>query len=485
MTKPGELNLLFITSDQQRVDSLPCYGLDFVQAPNLERLAREGIVFDRCYTPSPVCVAARAALLTGQWPATTGILGNETHLDPSVPTWPGRLTAAGYLTAAIGKMHFFPWDDRRGFRERISAEDKRHVYLQDDFVKFLHLHGLERAHPTTNPGYFESLGAPVTPLAKRFHVDAFVGDQAADWLQRHGNVPFAAWVSFPGPHDPYDPPEDMADMYREAPIPAPIGSRAELSTKPRAQQNANHASLDNPMFQIDPTEATPAQIRRWRAHYYANISLIDEGIGKIIGALEQTGALDRTLIIFTSDHGDALGDHGLTYKSFFYESMAHVPLIARGPGVAAGQRCRALVSLLDLVPVLYQTCGVIPPASLEGQDLSPLLSNPSGRVRDVVFSEIQGRVMVRDERFKYVHYVNGESELYDLETDPTEERNLATDPAHASEINRLRGLLVEHTLRGYRFRSLPNIRPPEPERAQIEAEFRKRRRSPTLGRSDQ
>lgn len=469
----SDLNVVLITSDQQRWDSLPCYGLDFMRSPNLDRLAREGIVFEQCYTPSPVCVPARACLLSGQWASTTGVLGNNHGLDTDTPTWPKLLSEAGYLTAAIGKMHFYPWDARNGFQERISAEDKRHTYLPDDFVKFLRVHGLERVHPTTNPGYFESLGAPVTPLPKKFHVDAYVGDQAAEWFRRRSDdEPFAVWVSFPGPHDPYDPPEEMAGLYYDAPIPEPIGSRAELARKPRAQQRAGHESLKNSMFRIDPTQATPEQHRRWRAHYYANITLLDEGIGKILDALEETGQLDRTLIMFTSDHGDALGDHGLPYKGFFYESMAHVPLIVRGPGIAAGRRCPALVSLIDLVPLIYRTCRVESPRTLEGEDISPLLRDPSGSVREVVFSEIMGRMMVRDARYKYAHYVDGDGELYDLENDPTEERNLANEPEYAAEVARLRALLLDHTMRTYTRRAMAVERPQEPVRVKLEEAYR-------------
>jgi arylsulfatase len=471
----GETNLLFITTDQQRWDSLPCYGLDFMRTPHLDRLAREGLVFERAYTPAPICVPARNALLSGQWPSTTGVLSNNHSLDPGTPTWPARVAEAGYQTAAIGKMHFIPWDSRQGFEERISAEDKRHTYLQDDFVKFLHNHGHERVHPTTNPGYFESLGAPVTPLPKRFHVDGFTGDHAAAWLARRGDTPFAVWVSFAGPHDPYDPPEELAEMYADAPIPAPIGSRAELAHKPRAQRRAGSEALKNPMFQIDPSQATPEQYRRWRQHYYANISLIDEGIGKILAALEATGALDRTLIIFTSDHGDALGDHGLAYKSFFYESMAHVPLIVRGPGVAAGQRCPALVSLLDLTPLFYRACGLTPPPTLEGCDLSLLLADPAGTIRDVVYSENLGQMMVRDERYKYAHYADGDCELYDLAADPTEERNLAAEAAYQGEVARLRALLLDHTLCTHQQRAKKVERPKEPARARLDAAYQRQR----------
>ncbi len=466
------MNLLFITADQQRWDSLPCYGLDFMQTPHLDRLAREGMVFERCYVPAPLCVPTRAALMCGQWPTTTGVLGNGHWLDEGkLPVWPQLLTDAGYNTAAIGKMHFFPWDARNGFQERISAEDKRHTYLPDDHSKFLKAHGYRRAHPTQNPGYFDTLNASVTPLPKRFHVDGFIGDQAAEWLASQGTEPFAAWVSFAGPHDPYDPPEEMADMYYDAPIPAPVGSREELVNKPRAQQQAGQENLKNSMYRMAPSEATPEQHRMWRAHYYANITLIDEEVGKMLAALEANGVLDETLIIYTADHGDALGDHGLPYKGFYYESMAHVPLIIRGPGVDAGTRCPALVSSLDYVPLFYSACDVEPPDTLQGRSLAPLLSDPTLPHRDIVFSENMGSQMVRDARYKYAHYATGESELYDLETDSDEIENLAESRAHADVISYMRGLLCEHNLHNHAYQSAAVSRPQEPFRVKLEEAY--------------
>ena len=476
-------NLLFITTDQQRWDSLPCYGLDFIHTPNLDRLAREGTVFERCYTAAPLCVPCRGAWMSGQWPSTTGVVGNSDWFDDS-DCWPARLGAAGYRTAAIGKMHFSPWDHMGGFQERIIAEDKRHVYLPDHHAQFLRRHGLERAHPTQNPGYFEWLAASVTPLERRFHVDGYVGERAAEWLAAHGNEPFAAWVSFPGPHDPYDPPEEMAGMYYDAPIPAPVGSAAELATKPKAQQGRNHGSANNSMYRMDPSRASPEQIRRWRAHYYANISLIDEGIGKMLQALEETGALDHTLIVFTSDHGDALGDHGLTYKGYFYEGMAHVPLIARGPAgagggeaprVTAGARCAGLVSSLDLVPVFYQACEAEPPQGLQGHSVLPMLTDVGATVRDRVFSENVGRTMVFDGRWKYAHYESGEGELYDLERDPDEVENLSGQAEVAEVESQFRARLVEHALANARCRALAQRRPQHPLRVRLEEEYQEQR----------
>ncbi len=438
-------NLLFITTDQQRWDSLPCYGLDFMQTPNLDHLAAEGMVFDSCIVPSPVCVPCRAAMLSGQYPASTGVLGNGHWLPPDVPTWPSLISQTGRNTAAIGKMHFNPWDSLEGFDQRITAEDKRHTYLPDHHVQFLAAHGMERQHPTTLPGYYENLGASVSPRERRFHVDGFVGDRAAEWISEKGSEPFAAWVSFPGPHDPYDPPEDMAEMYADAPIPHPIGSPEELVNKPAAQRSRGAGSLGNSMFRLDLSLATTENYLKWRKHYYANISLIDEGIGKMLAALESTGTLDDTLIIFTSDHGDALGDHGMPFKGFFYDCMSRVPLIVKGPGISAA-RSSSLVSTLDLVPLFYNSCEAAAPATLQGEDIRPLFADPTATIREHAFCEIEGRMMVRSATHKYAHYSDGSSELYDLTTDPDEITNLADNPDYARIESDLKTKLVEHSL---------------------------------------
>ena len=209
----------------------------------------------------------------------------------------------------------------------------------------------------------------------------------------------------------------------------------------------------------------------WRAHYYANITLIDEEVGKMLAALEANGALDETLIIYTADHGDALGDHGLPYKGFYYESMAHVPLIVRGPGVAGGTRCESLVSSLDYVPLFYSACDVEPPDTLQGKSLAPLLAEPTLPHRDIVFSENMGSQMVRDARYKYAHYATGESELYDLETDSDEIENLAGNRAHAGVISHLRGLLCEHNLQNHAVKSDAVTRPQEPFRVKLEEAY--------------
>ena len=389
-------------------------------------------------------------MMSGQWPATLGVLDNSQWfpagtggLEGRCPVWPEAVTGAGYRTAGIGKMHFTPWDARLGFVERITAEDKRQYFWPDDYEKFLRANGIAKHHPTGLPGYFETLQASVfrTPSASTWTPTSGIRRR---WIARYG-----------GAGQPRSP--------RGSPSRGPMirttlrrdGFHVRRGPHPRAHPGPRRGGraaaqggrcVQSPLYQLDLSQATAEHYRRWRAHYYANITLIDEGIGKILGALEETGALERTLIVFTSDHGDALGDHGLAYKSAFYESIAHVPLLVRGPGVTPGGRCPALISTLDLVPLFYRTCGLEPPPVVQGIDPTPLLRDPSAPGRSHVYSELQGRAMVRDERFKYVHYRDGECELYDLPADPTEERNLAPDPAYTGELARLRGLLVEHAM---------------------------------------
>ncbi|MEE2753278.1 MAG: sulfatase-like hydrolase/transferase [Candidatus Latescibacterota bacterium] len=466
-------NLLFITTDQQRWDSLPCYGLDFMHTPNLDRLAREGMVFENCIVPSPVCVPCRASILSGQYPATTGVLGNGDWLPDNVPTWPALISKSGRKTAAIGKMHFNPWDSLQGFDERIIAEDKRHIYLPDHHVQFLAAHGLDRPHPTTLPGYYENIGASVMPRDRRFHVDGYVGDQAADWLTNNGSEPFAAWVSFPGPHDPYDPPEDMVRMYSDAPIPEPVGSPEELTQKPPAQRSRGAGSLNNSMFRLDMSKASTEHYIKWRQHYYANISLIDEGIGKMIRALENAGILDDTLIIFTSDHGDALGDHGMPFKGFFYDCMSKVPLIIRGQGITQGTRSSSLVSTLDLVPLFFETSETDQPPTLQGEDIRPVFSDPAATIREYAYSEIGGRMMVRSLTHKYAHYNDGSAELYDLVKDPNEITNLVGDSVYSGLESALKAKLVEHSIACQANRSHAVSAPQYWLRLELEADYKK------------
>jgi arylsulfatase len=476
-TPPRAARVLFITADQQRSDSMSAYGLGFVRTPNLDRLAREGVVFDRAFVPAPLCQPTRAALLTGLSPTAHGVLNNHVWFSPPVRAWVPDVTAAGYRTAAIGKMHFYPWDDPHGFADRVSAEDKRHYYRRDDYTLWLESQGYERLHPPSIPGYYEGMGAMPSTLPAELHIDSYIGTQGAEWLRRNAREPFFAWVSFNSPHDPYDPPAELADLYLDAPIPAPVGSAADLESRPAVQRRAHRGTLENPLFDIDYRDLTPAAIRRIRAFYYASITHVDNQVGKCLAALEEAGVLDDTLVIYSTDHGDALGDHGLIFKNFFYESMVRVPLIARGPSVARGARCGALVDTTDIAATILTHLGRSLPPICQSRPLQPLLEDPSRPHRRAVFSYVEDRAMVRTDRWKLARYGDGDGELYDLDDDPEELRNLYGESAHAATRAELLDLLVDETLATNGLRAELNRCPPDPDRARAFEEIRQSRGS--------
>jgi arylsulfatase len=468
-------NLLFITTDQQRQDSLPCYGLEFMKTPSLDWIADNGMVFNNCYVTAPVCGPSRSAMMCGQYPSVVGTLSNDTNLPHGTPVWPEIVGREGYQTAAIGKMHFTPWDQLGGFKERIICEDKRHFYLPDDHYTFLKHNGLDRSSPVEFPEYHESLGAPYFIHEKKFHPDVFVAESAAQWLETNGDEPFAVWVSFPSPHDPYDPPAEMKDMYEECQIPEPIQGSVEANYMLEEQLAFCRDTENNSVFRIDPTKATPEQIRRWRKHYYATISLIDEGIGKMIDVLREKGVLEDTYIVFTSDHGDALGDHGLSYKYFFYESMVKVPLLVYGPGVSKGSTCDSLVSTVNLMPMFLDICQAPKPKTVQGKSLMELIETPEKPINNHVFSEFLGRSMVYDGRYKYVHYISGGEELFDVQEDPQEITNRSKDDSLFHIKSDLKSKLIEHMLECQSLLKQRTTVETHPERKRIDDEYKQMR----------
>lgn len=468
-------NILFITTDQQRKDSLPCYGLDFMHTPNIDRLADRGIVFDNCTSVSPVCQPARASFILGQYPHVHGVTDNFRWIRPNSPTIARLFNQAGWHTAAIGKMHFYPWDNPEGFQYRIIAEDKRHIFRQDDWTSFLKDNGYRREHPAMIPGYRENLGSIISPLPEELYIDSFIGDEAVKWIGQYHKKPFFGWISFNSPHDPYDPPENLAGLYKNAPIPTPIGSGEEIPLKPAYQSKNLRFYNDNPLFLIDFSEMNPGQIRRMREYYLATITLIDKQIGKIVDALKRKNLLDTTIIVFSSDHGDHLGDHGLLYKSTYYESALMVPLIISGPGVAEGQRCRSFVNWLDLHATFFSIAGIQIPDHAQGKDIGLLLEKPDEIIKTEAFSEMLGNAMIKTNKYKLVLCDDGTGELYDLEETPLEVTNHFNDPDYKKLREDLSGKILRHLLANSHVQSFGGGRHPvDPERDKEFIEIRKK-----------
>jgi arylsulfatase A-like enzyme len=459
----GIKNILFITTDQQRQDSLPCYGMHFMETPAIDRLCREGVVFDNCTSASPVCQPVRASFVIGQYPHVHGAPDNFRWIRPDSPTIARLFNQAGWHTAAIGKMHFYPWDSTEGFQHRIIAEDKRHFFRRDHWTRFLEERGYRRDHPALVPGYAKNLGAIISPVPEELHIDSFIGDEAVTWIRDYAEEPFFGWISFNSPHDPYDPPASLAELYRDAPIPEPIGSPEELAHKPSYQSTIIPFFRDNPLYLTDYSGMSPQRIRLMREHYLATITLVDRQVGKILEALESKGLTHSTLIVFSSDHGDHLGDHGLPFKSTYYEGALMVPLIIKGPGVPGERRCSSFVDWIDLHATFLSIAGIPVPDHAQGKDLTALLRDPGGMVKREAFSELLGSTMVKTPNHKLVLCDDGSGELYDMKEEPLEVNNHFDDPEFRGIHEELTGRILTHLRSHSRVRSYGGGRHPSDE----------------------
>ncbi|MEM7144368.1 MAG: sulfatase-like hydrolase/transferase [Verrucomicrobiota bacterium] len=442
-------NIVFIITDQQRYDTIAALGYDHVDTPNLDRLVREGVSFSQCHVTAPSCAPSRASLFTGYYPHTTGILKNA---DRWTRSWVERLAGeAGYHCVNIGKMHTWPFTTPCGFHERQVVENKdRYLegrYFFDEWDKALAARGLVKQQRETyreREDYREALGAFTWELPADMHSDVFVGDRASWWLRHYPRTePLFLQVGFPGPHPPYDPTPEYLERYAERDVPLDEVSAEDLEGQPEAfkrmREHNCEVDHDSVVHQLEPSE--DARLRQ-RRHYLANVTMIDDEVGKIMAALEETGYLENTVIVFTSDHGDCLTDHGHSQKWTCYEQVTRVPMLVWGAGVQQGREVNDLVSLMDIGPTVLELAGLEPEATMEAESVLGALRGDEGwRGRDCVYAE-QARdgnfgyaswmTMARTERWKLVHLLGEEDgQLFDLEGDPGEVRNLWFDEGHA------------------------------------------------------
>lgn len=414
-------NILFLMPDQLRPDFLRCYGADFIQTPNIDALAARGTRYETCISPSPICVPARASLLTGMSALANGVIDNVHWLRPDRhllgwKTWPEILAESGYATYAIGKMHFFPWDRSEGFENRVIAEDKRHIHIADDYYVALKERGFIKQHARETEGYLETQGACTNDLPPDLQIDHWVSQQAIAAIGASDpDRPFAMMVGFPGPHCPYDPSSEHLSRIDADSMPDPISATPES----QKMHDAFVALYQREWADIDYTHLPTHNIRKIRQHYAALVQAIDAEVGDIVLALKKAGRWDNTIVVFGSDHGDYLGDHGMVGKTFFHESSIRVPLIVcdnRKPEPCVNT---SPVSVLDLFPSFLHWAGCPPSAQAMGQ----LLSQSSTEQR-VITGFTRFGAMARSERWKLVRYANGNEALFDLENDPNELTNL-------------------------------------------------------------
>jgi len=426
-------NIIFIMPDQLRHSFLGCYDADFLETPNIDRLSDEGVRYTRCYTEHPVCVPARVALLTGLHGFKTGVLDNGQFLRPDAAemglhTWPEMLNEAGYYTAAIGKMHFYPWDARMGFQYRSIAEDKRWVHIRDDYFHFLRTGGYRKYHGNEHDGYFEDKGAVINRLPWEHSVDHFVGKEACAFVERYGNDgPFAMMVSFPGPHCPYDPTAQFIENLDPETMPPAVPATEDAERLRVRNVEGNR----RPWNGVNYEEFTPAQIQKVRMHYAGLVQQIDYEVGQILETLERQGLLDNTIIVFSADHGDYLGDHGMIGKGTFFESSIHIPMIVRMPGgvpsgLTASENDR-LVSLTDVTATILAAAGVYVPAYMDSRPL-PGLGLPGEAKHEALIGATQGGWWIDDGRWRLCKYSGAGPFLFDRLNDPAEQHNLTHEP---------------------------------------------------------
>lgn len=442
-------NLLFIMPDQLRPDFLSCYGAAFIDTPHIDSLCDSGVRYEKACAPSPVCVPMRSTLLTGLNAIRTGVMGNGQYLRPDldacgIHTWPQLLADSGYRTSAIGKMHFYPWEASMGFDDRIVCEDKRWIQVADDYQQYLKAKGLRKLHGNEHEGYQEGRGAFVHQHDYEDSWDGFVGNETSRYIRDYdSDSPFAIMVGFPGPHCPYDPSPQYRDLFSpdDMPEPYPVGTDQPADF---IEENVrgNKASWNG----VDYSEFTTAHKKKIRAYYAALVKQIDDKVGEIISALKDTGHYDNTIIVFCSDHGDYLGDHGLIGKGSYYESSTKVPLIIRIPEMGKSSVHTGPISIEDITATLLHLGGGELPSYMDSQPL-PDLGIEGSHARDVIFGFVASGSMCYDGIWKLARYSNGYAALFNTDEDPAEQHNRINDSACQEIRARLDALLNAQMLR--------------------------------------
>lgn len=433
-------NLIVIMSDEHHPRAMGVAGHPFVVTPNLDRLAVRGTRFDAAVCNSPICVPSRASFATGRYVHALGNWDNAMAYDGSVPGWGHALQRAGHRVDSIGKLHYRNGEDPTGFDRQYHA---MHIYGGHGMVWGALRGGeadfTERAH---------TMMEPIGPGMSKYNVyDDRIASEAERWLADAAASPEAPpWVLYLGfvaPHFPLTVPQEFLDLYPVERMPRP-----RLHPK---DGHPRHPWLER-SHAMNPIDDALDDARRLLATacYYGLCSWVDRMVGRVTDALDRTGLVDTTRVIYTSDHGDNIGARGLWGKSTHYDDAVGVPMIIAGPGIAAGRVCRTPVSLVDLAPTILDAVGAHPTdwaaVELPGRSLFSIAAEPDDMARTVfseyhAFASPSAAFMLRNGRWKYNHYVGYEPELFDLEHDPDEAHNLAADPAHAAMRNAMEAQL--------------------------------------------
>jgi arylsulfatase A-like enzyme len=474
-------NIIWICTDQQRSDSLGCSGNPVARTPNIDSLAESGTRFTRHITPMQICSPSRATMFTGLYPRHHELITNGMALNPEVPTLTGLLADAGYRTHSVGKQHLQPilapaeynMPDSRAFWRSDAADNWNGPYYGFQTVDLL----LGESDTAAISGHYARWLAKNTPHAtallqvdqarepppadldeiwrsaipSELHYNSWISDCASDFIgQANGEDPFFLFVSYPDPHHPFAPPAEYADRYDLAEMPLPRLDPGERDRLPdyygdlfptdRGFRELYWAGLPDMEAgsMIDTAGVSDDSMRRAIAHTFGMIEMIDDGVGQILKTLEQQGLDGDTIVLFTSDHGELLGSHGLLHKGPpSYRQLVEISLLMKGPGIKPGQTLDALTNHIDLTPTFLDLAGQsIANLSLDGQSLTPLLSGQKGWQRDANFGEYHPTVKpelynqtIRTDKWRLSIYPDRPQwgEMFDLGSDPDEHVNLFHD----------------------------------------------------------
>ncbi len=431
-------NILVLMTDQQRADAMGCSGNDRIQTPNMDALAASGVRFSQAVTPTPVCVAARMSFITGHRASRTHWMANNALPGPlpELPTMMTLLLQQGYWTQGIGKMHFK--GRHYGLRNLLTMEEGISHWVDDDYIRYMRSQGVKTRFPKglRDLLYFQpqTCGIPV-----EHHHNTWVADRSVDFLREHTlnrqDQPFFLWSSWISPHPPFAPCEPYDEMYDPAEMDLPAFSERPIESLA--------PSLIGSRGRLDGAHRDPDRMRRLRALYNGLVSHVDDGVGRILSELDSLGLADNTVVLFTSDHGEMLGEHGLSQKNCPYESSVRIPFLLRWPGkTEAGRVSEDHVSLLDVFPTLIDELGLSYPEEhgpLTGESLLGAAGGGLQENRDAMvidYSMGAGRwLSIRNKTHKYAYFFSaGTEELYNLEDDPHEKSNLIKEqPGLASE----------------------------------------------------
>jgi len=454
-------NMLILMADQHKPDCLGIAGHPVAKTPNLDALARSGMRFSSAYCTNPVCTPSRASILTGLYTHHHGAFNNATPWPFQHKTIANYFGAAGYMSALIGKMHFVD-AQTHGFDYRLDFNDW-YQYLGPKTK--LYADELSRANSGSGLPQIDDLwrdaGDPwkgvrdlddregpvavgrVSKIPEPDHFESFVARESVRFLKNHSKgQPFLLISSFLKPHDPFMPVQRFADMFRAEDMRLPhTWGKVNLDEIPVAVRRSIEHNTPTPELQAADAA------RRRIAYYYANLAQMDDCAGVVLRALHDLGLEQDTVVAYVSDHGEMLGEHGLWQKFQFYESSCGIPLIVRAPGVApANRRCTTPVSLVSLLPTLAELCDISLPSTLDGASLVAQVRQPETASNSPVFSEYdlgnpRAKYMVRDANWKYTFWTHDMPELYDLQSDPKEMRNLALRPEYRSRVDELKAKL--------------------------------------------